>query len=129
MTHIDQAERLAVHTYLHHSSSPFKTKSDAGYVSNDPNTQNHPKNAYSHLPTPIDDNTICFWMTNVLELLDLPERHLDRKCACQTETCQCELRLRPGRGKFYGDMHPFRPLQLPDLNVVREVCKGVDKKR
>ncbi|KAL7539401.1 hypothetical protein ACHAXR_011869 [Thalassiosira sp. AJA248-18] len=127
VTHVEQAERLAVHSCLNHSSSSTKTINDGSKTSNtdgDAETSND----YSHLPTPHENNVICFWMTNVLELMDIPERHLDRKCACTTEeNCQCQAsQLRPGRGKFYGDMHPYRPLQLPDLNVVRDVWKGIE---
>lgn len=123
VTHIEQAERLAVHSCLHHNSSA-KTKHDGGdRKSNDSNAQNVTNNDYSHLPTPHENNVICFWMTNVLELLDVPERHLDR-LATETEKRNCELR--PGRGKFYGDMHPYRPLQLPDSTVLREIWQEIE---
>ncbi|KAL3776595.1 hypothetical protein ACHAW5_009460 [Stephanodiscus triporus] len=123
VTHIEQAERLAVHSCLHHNSSA-KTKHDGGNrKSNDSNAQNVTNNDYSHLPTPHENNVICFWMTNVLELLDVPERHLDR-LATETEKRNCELR--PGRGKFYGDMNPYRPLQLPDSTVLREIWQEIE---
>ena len=86
-------------------------------------------------------------MTNILELVDVPERHLDRTCTkcCTTSqyassdaidvltddnaaNYQCH-HLRPGRGKFYGDMYPYRPLQIPDLNVVREAWKDVENNK
>lgn len=126
VTHIEQAERYAVHSCLNHNSSSSRTNNSDG--SGDTNAQNQqPSNDYSHLPTTQDNNAICLWMTNVLELLDIPERHLDRKCTCNNaENCQCQLR--PGRGKFHGDMNPYRPLQLPDLDVVRDVWKGIEKK-
>lgn len=79
VTHIEQAERLAIHSHLHP-----KYKHDGG-------------NDYSLLPSFLESNTICFFMTNVLELLDLPERH----------------------GSFH-DMDPFQPLHLPDLHVLRD---------
>ncbi len=82
ITHIEQAERLAIHSYLH----PKYNQCNEGV------------NDYSHLPSSTENNTICFFMTNVLELLDLPERP----------------------GSFHGDMNPFQPLHLPDLNVFRD---------
>jgi len=128
VTHIEQAERLAVHSCLNHSS-PSKTNNDASNKSTDSNEHDKSNNDYSQLPTPQENNAICFWMTNVLELLDIPERHLDRKCTCAADNCQCQLqRLRPGRGKFHGDMNPYRPLQLPDLDVVRDVWKDIGNK-
>ena len=124
VTHIEQAERLAIHSCLHHVSSA-KTKHDGGECKIiDANARNVPSNDYSHLPTPHENNVICFWMTNVLELLDVPERHLDRHVAENHRQC----RLRPGRGKFYGDMHPYRPLQLPDSTVLREIWQEIENK-
>ncbi|KAL9185303.1 hypothetical protein ACHAXT_003080 [Thalassiosira profunda] len=115
VTHVEQAERLAVHTSLHHS----KAKQVANTATQPP------RNDYSHLPTPHENNAVCVWMTNVLELTKLPERHLDGKCSCKSaELCRCHPR--PGRGRYHGDMHPYRPLQLPDLKVVRDVSKGVE---
>ena len=139
VTHIEQAERFAVHSFLHPSTS-------TSVKTNDNHTVHH--NDYTNLPTPHENNTICFWMTNILELVDLPERHLDRtctKCCSTTSTAdsassgaidaltddknyQCH-HLRPGRGKFYGDMHPYRPLQIPDLNVVRDAWKDVENNK
>lgn len=126
VTHIEQAERLAVHSCLHHVSSAKTTKHDGGgeCKSIDANARNVPRNDYSHLPTPHENNVICFWMTNVLELLDVPERHLDRHAAENHRRCQ----LRPGRGKFYGDMHPYRPLQLPNSTVLREIWQEIENK-
>ena len=136
VTYIEQAERFAVHSFLHPSTS-------TSVKTNDNHTVHH--NDYTNLPTPHENNTICFWMTNILELIDVPERHLDRTCtkccaASTTDTAsssatddnaanyQCH-HLRPGRGKFYGDMHPYRPLQIPDLNVVREAWKDVENNK
>ena len=82
ITHIEQAERLAIHSYLHPKY----------------NQCNEGANEYSHLPSSTENNTICFFMTNVLELLDLSERP----------------------GSFHGDMDPFQPLHLPDLKVFRD---------
>lgn len=139
VTYIEQAERFAVHTSLHpsYTGTTAASTKQSGNVNND---------YYSHLPTPHENNTMCFWMTNVLELVGLPERHLDRKCnACtvsaananddaanddlndRTNICQCH-KLRSGWGKFHCDMHPFRPLQLPDLNVVKDVLKEMENK-
>lgn len=115
VTLIEQAERLAVHSCLHHSMSVESSSSN-----------DQPSNDFSHLPAPHENNVICLWMTNALELLDIPERHLDRKCSCSIENCKCQLR--PGGGNFFGDMHPFRPLQLPDLNVVNEIWKEIENK-
>ncbi|KAL7553345.1 hypothetical protein ACHAWF_016617 [Thalassiosira exigua] len=123
VTHIEQAERLAVHSYLHPSSSSIKAKADG-------NAQEQSINDYSGLPTPQDNNVICFWMTNALELLDVPERHLDRKCTCtpKKNCCECQQHLlRPGRGKYLGDMNPHRPLQLPDLKVVQGLWKDMKR--
>jgi hypothetical protein len=117
VTHIDQAERLAVHSFLSPNSSG-KTKHEGRGES-----ECKPSNDYSDLPTPQENDVICFWMTNVIELLDVPERHVHR---CGTENCNC--RLRPGRGKYYGDMHPYRPLQLPDSTVMREVWHDIENK-
>ena len=134
VTYIEQAERFAVHSFLHPSTSTSVKTNDNHTVHNDD---------YTNLPTPHENNTICFWMTNILELIDVPERHLDRtctKCCSTTDTAsssatddnaanyQCH-HLRPGRGKFYGDMHPYRPLQIPDLNVVREAWKDVENNK
>ena len=131
VTHVEQAERLAVHSCLHHSYTSHKTIHEHTNSTYDNETTNsHPtNNDYSNLPTPHENNAICFWMTNVLELLDIPERHLDRQCTCvNKDDCNCEAsHLRPGRGKFHGDMYPYRPLQLPDLNVVRDALRGVDE--
>lgn len=88
ITHIEQAERLAIHSYLHPKY----------------NQCNEGANDYSHLPSFTENNTICFFMTNVLELLDLPERP----------------------GSFHGDMNPFQPLHLPDLSVFRDAKQGND---
>lgn len=81
ITHIEQAERLAIHSYLHPKYNQCNERAN-----------------YSHLPSSKESNTICFFMTNVLELLDLPERP----------------------GSFHGDINPFQPLHLPDLNVFRD---------
>ncbi|KAL3816512.1 hypothetical protein ACHAXA_001905 [Cyclostephanos tholiformis] len=116
VTQIEQAERLAVHSFLHHKSSG-KTKHDEG------DCECNPSNGYSHLPSAHENDVICFWMTNVIELLDVPERHLDR-----LGTENRNLRLRPGRGKFFGDMHPCRPLQLPDSTVLREILQDMKEK-
>ena len=108
VTHIEQAERLEVETYLHPSN---KTNSNKG-------------NDYSQLPTPHENNTVCFWMTNVLELVDIPERH--EMCNTSSSSAMSideENSIPSGRDKFHGDMNPYRPLQLPDLNVVKDVCK------
>lgn len=122
VTHIEQGERLAVHSCLHHS---VVISSDQSETPTSTTVGNQPSNNFSHLPPPHENNVVCLWMTNILELLDLPERHLDRKCICaKEEYCQCGLR--PGRGKFHGDMHPYRPLQVPDLNVVNEIWKGME---
>ena len=135
VTHVEQAERHAVHSCLHHSYTSHKTIHENNNATDDDNetardsAQPPTNNYYSNLPTPHENNAICFWMTNVLELLDIPERHLDRQCTCVDEkNCSCDaLQLRPGRGKFHGDMYPYRPLQLPDLNVVRDALRGVDQ--
>ena len=122
VTHIEQAERLAVYSCLHHSVSTSVEQSDDSTEGNQSQS-----NDLSHLPAPHENNVICVWMTNVLELLNLSERHLDRNCVCAKEKgCQCQLL--PGRGKFYGDMYPYRPLQLPDLNVVNDVWKEIKSK-
>jgi len=124
VSHIEQAERLTVHSCLHHHSV---IPSSSAEQSDNSSGGNQPSNDFSHLPAPHENNVVCLWMTNVLELLDLPERHLDRKCMCANEqNCKCQLRL--GRGKFHGDMHPYRPLQLPDLNVVNEIWKDMENK-
>jgi hypothetical protein len=84
VTHIEQAERLAIHSHLH----PRHSQKNEGA-----------NNDYSHLPSFTENNTICFFMTNVLELLDLPERP----------------------GNYHDDiMNPFQPLRLPDLHVFKE---------
>lgn len=83
VTHIEQAERLAIHSHLHPKYNQYNEGND-----------------YSRLPSFTENNTICFFMTNVLELLDLPERP----------------------GSFH-DMDPFRPLHLPDLNTLRDTIK------
>lgn len=88
VTYIEQAERMAIHSHLYPKYSHSGKDQHGG------------ANDYSYLPTFTENNTICFFMTNVLELLDLPERF--------------------GFGNFYDDMNPFQPLQLPDLNVCRE---------
>ncbi|KAK1745113.1 hypothetical protein QTG54_004404 [Skeletonema marinoi] len=82
VTHIEQAERLAIHSHLHPKYNQY----------------NEGANDYSHLPSFTENNTICFFMTNVLELLDMPERS----------------------GNFHEDMNPFQPLHLPDLHVFRD---------
>lgn len=82
ITHVEQAERLAIHSFLHPKY----------------NQCNEGANDYSHLPSFTENNTICFFMSNVLELLDLPERP----------------------DSFHGDMNPFQPLHLPDLSVFRD---------
>ena len=126
LSHVEQAERLAVYSCLRHNSSPTMTMQDGNSngnsnVSNDSNMQESLSggNDYSNLPSPHDSNVICFWMTNVLELLDVPERHLDRNC---DNNCK----LRPDRGKYYGDMDPYRPLQLPDSIVLRDVWHEIE---
>jgi hypothetical protein len=124
LSHVEQAERLAVYSCLHHNSSPTITmtiQDGNSNVSNDSNMQKSLSggNDYSNLPSPHDSNVICFWMTNVLELLDIPERHLDRK---SDNNCK----LRPGRGRYYGDMHPYRSLQLPDSTVLRDVWHEIE---
>ena len=81
-THIEQAERLAIHSHLHPKYNQYTEEA----------------NDYSHLPSFTENNTICFFMTNVLELLDMPERS----------------------GNFHEDMNPFQPLHLPDLHVFRD---------
>jgi len=124
VSHIEQAERLTVHSCLHHHSV---IPSSSAEQSDNSSGGNQPSNDFSHLPAPHENNVVCLWMTNVLELLDLPERHLDRKCMCANEQ-NCKCQLRPGRGKFYGDMHPYRPLQLPDLSVVNEIWKDMENK-
>ena len=110
VTHIEQAERLEVQTYLHPSN---KTNANEG-------------NDYSQLPTPHENNNVCFWMTNIVELVEIPERH--ERCntssaAASSMTNEEENSRSTRRGKFHGDMNPYRPLQLPDLNVVKDVCK------
>jgi len=116
VAHIEQAERLEVETYLHPSN---KTNANEG-------------NDYSQLPTPHENNTVCFWMTNVLELIDIPERHetCNTSSAAASSMSIVEENSRStGRGKFHGDMNPYKPLQLPDLNVVKDVCiKEIDDK-
>ena len=107
VTHIEQAERLEVETYLHPSN---KANANEG-------------NDYYQLPTPHENNTVCFWMTNVLELVDIPERHEICSVSSSALSNDEENSRSPGRGKFHGDMNPYRPLQLPDLNVVKDVCK------
>ena len=110
VAHIEQAERLEVETYLH-PSNKINANED---------------NDYSQLPTPHENNTVCFWMTNVLELVDIPERHEmsnTSSAAANTMSKDEENGIPTGRGKFHGDMNPYRPLQLPDLNVVQDVCK------
>jgi len=110
VAHIEQAERLEVETYLHPSN---KTNANEG-------------NDHSQLPTPHENNTVCFWMTNVLELIDIPERHetCNTSSAAASSMSKVEDNSRStGRGKFHGDMNPYKPLQLPDLNVVKDVCK------
>jgi len=107
VAHIEQAERLEVETYLHPSN---KTNANEG-------------NDYSQLPTPHENNTVCFWMTNILELVDIPERHEMCNTSSSSEMTNEEDNSRPGLGKFHGDMNPYRPFQLPDLNVVKNVCK------
>eukprot|EP00984_Skeletonema_dohrnii_P018737 scaffold8826_cov122-Skeletonema_dohrnii-CCMP3373.AAC.6 len=82
VTHIEQAERLAIHSHLHPKYNQYTEGA----------------NDYSHLPSFTENNTICFFMTNVLELLDLPERS----------------------GNFHEDMNPFQPLHLPDLHFFRD---------
>ncbi|KAL3758503.1 hypothetical protein ACHAWU_008257 [Discostella pseudostelligera] len=124
VSHIEQAERLTVHSCLHHHSV---IPSSSAEQSDNSSGGNQPSNDFSHLPAPHENNVVCLWMTNVLELLDLTERHLDRKCMCANEQ-NCKCQLRPGRGKFYGDMHPYRPLQLPDLNVVNEIWNDMENK-
>ena len=122
VTHIEQGERLAVHSCLHHS---VVISSDQSETPTATTVGNQPSNNFSHLPPSHENNVVCLWMTNILELLDLPERHLDRKCICaKEENCQCGLR--PGRGKFHGDMHPYRPLQVPDLNLVNDIWKEME---
>jgi len=79
VTHIEQAERLAIHSHLH----PKHHQNNEG------------ANDYSHLPSFAENNTICFFMTNVLELLDLPERP----------------------GNYHEVLNPFQPLRLPKMNV------------
>lgn len=118
VAHIEQAERLAVHSSLNPSSLAKTNNSrDRSNGNGDSGAQSKSRQDFSHLPTPHENNAVCFWMTNVLELLDVPERHLDRK----------GVHLRPGRGRFHGDMHPYRPLQLPDLDVVREVWRDLEE--
>lgn len=123
--HVEQAERLAVDSCLHHNSSAMTIhdgNGGNGYVSNDSNVLKNSLsggNDYSNLPSPHDSNVICFWMTNVLELLDIPERHLDRN---SDNNCK----LRPGRGRYYGDMHPYRPLQIPNSTVLRDVWHEIE---
>ena len=87
VTHIEQAERLAIHSHLYPKYNQSNERGE--------------KNDYSHLPSFTENNTICFFMTNVLELLDVPERP----------------------GNFHEDMNPFRPLQLPDLNAFRDAME------
>ena len=88
-TSIELADRCAVHTLL------------------------HPKSAIrledcEELPSPVQCNIVCHWMTNVLDLTSLPERHES-----------------DGRAKLHGEMHPFQPLKLPDLDVVREALSDL----
>ena len=88
VSHIEQAERLAIYLYLY---PKYNQRSSEGAKD------------YSHLPTLAQNSTICFFMTNVLELLDVPER--DGSCA----------------------MDPFQPLQLPHLRAFRDGSKqGID---
>ena len=100
VTHVEQAEHLSVDSCLHHGAAPARA-----------NDQNDPLDDLSHSQNPRDDNVICFWMTNALELLDVPERHSDRTSVLDG----------------HGDMNPYRPLQLPDLNVVRDVFREIEK--
>ena len=83
-TSIELADRYAVHSLL------------------------HPKSAIrledcEELPSPVQCNIVCHWMTNVLDLMSLPERHES-----------------DWRAKLHGGLYPFQPLKLPDLDVVRE---------
>lgn len=83
-TTIELADRYAVHSLLNPKSAI--RLEDCGQLS-----------------SPVQCNIVCHWMTNVLDLTSLPERH-------ETD----------GRAKLHGEMHPFQPLKLPDLDVVRE---------
>mmetsp|Transcript_30625 Transcript_30625/g.58057 ORF Transcript_30625/g.58057 Transcript_30625/m.58057 type:complete len:838 (+) Transcript_30625:58-2571(+) len=138
VSHIEQAERFAVHSFLHPSSaSSAKTNNNNGSkrsnINNDSKytqrqqQQQQQRHEYSHLPTPQENNSICFWMTNVLELLNVPERHLNNHR--KYNNAHDEQLLRPGRGRFHADMYPYRPLQLPDLDVVKDVWKDIEKNR
>lgn len=142
VTYIEQAERFAVQSCLYpssmHSINNNATSRDDGSAINN-NRGINTMNDYSHLPKPQENDVICFWMTNVLELMDVPERHLECTCGfgmsrssvrgidigesdgtttTTTKRCQCKL---SGWGRFDGDMNPFLPLQLPDLKVVKDV--------
>ena len=89
VTYIEQAERFAIHSHLHPKYNHLTEKANNGGDKD-----------YSNLPTSQENNTICFFMTNVLDLLALPERDEN----------------------FDG----FQPLQLPDLDVFRALQNQKD---
>jgi hypothetical protein len=91
VTYIEQAERFAIHSHLHPKYNHLTTEKA---------NNNGGDKDYSNLPTSQENNTICFFMTNVLDLLALPERDEN----------------------FDG----FQPLQLPDLDVFRALQNRKD---
>ncbi|KAL7452739.1 hypothetical protein ACHAWC_004459 [Mediolabrus comicus] len=90
VTYIEQAERFAIHSHLRPKYNHVTTEK----------ANNGGDKDYSNLPTSQENNTICFFMTNVLDLLALPERDEN----------------------FDG----FQPLQLPDLDVFRALQNRKD---
>ena len=141
--HIEQAERVAVQSCLfpnNNSASILKSTTVGSSEQNDNNINNNSNNnddedddannnipplsdcSNMDLPTPQENNVICFYMTNVLELLNVKERSItDNNDGAADDKNNSNDR---GRGKYYEDMYPYHPLQLPDWNVLTNVLKG-----
>jgi hypothetical protein len=107
-TMIEQADKIALHLRLHSHESTFR--SDLRALK-----ENMPQG---------EEDVVCFWMTNVLELLDVKEQDIG---GC--EVCWNDETTHPHNGntnnlpKKQGNRYriPRRPLKLPDYDVIRQV--------
>ncbi|KAL3774497.1 hypothetical protein HJC23_013456 [Cyclotella cryptica] len=107
-TLIEQADKIALHLRLHSHKSTFR--SDLRVLK-----ENMPQG---------DEDVICFWMTNVLELLDVKEQIIEGcEVSWNEETTQPKggetNNLPKARGNRY--QIPRRPLKLPDYDVIHRV--------
>ncbi|KAL7521861.1 hypothetical protein ACHAWX_006549 [Stephanocyclus meneghinianus] len=107
-TRIERADKIALHLRLHSHESTFR--SDLRVLK-----ETMPQG---------EEDVICFWMTNVLELLDVKEQEIGGCEVCwNDETTHRDNGTTNNFPKKQENRYriPRRPLKLPDYEVIRRV--------